>query len=165
MHAPLPARVQPARRFVVACLLSSQETLGPLLGVDGSYRDCADQLDPRQYAQLQAAVAFVLNSSYFMYLRTRGVKTTSHPVRQDVQRISDYFAKIAKAGAAEKKEKEGEGGAVATDETAGRKLDLPAAQRMIAHAQGGRVSAKKGKKKAQQQQQPEQQEQQQHKKR
>ncbi len=152
---PLAARA-PIHAAARCHLLSLQETLGPLLGVDGSYRDCADHLDPRQYAQLQAAVAFVLNSSYFMYLRTRGVKTTSHPVRQDVQRIKEYFDKIAKAGAAEKEKGDA---AAASGDQAGRKLDLPAAQRMIAHAQGSRLSAKKGNSKAQQQQQqPEQQE-------
>ena len=89
--------------------------------MEGSYRDCADQLDPKEHARLQAAVAYVLNSSYFMYLRARGLKTGSHPVRQDLLRVQNYFKKHFPQDAAE------------GDAKSRPALDVEAAARIIRH--------------------------------
>ena len=79
--------------YTVPCL-PCQEELKPVLAIEGSLRDTAEELDPVDQAKLQAGVAAVLNSAYFMFLRVRGHKATSHPVAKGMSRVGQYWKKI-----------------------------------------------------------------------
>ncbi len=118
--------------------------------MDGSFRELADQMEPKDHAQLQAAVAYVLNSAYIMYLRARGVATKTHPVKHDLKRIHEYFEKIKKHSEAAQAAQAAAAAGLTPEEAAklqrererakqgAKTLNVEVAERLIAHGTGVR---------------------------
>ncbi|KAN0009883.1 hypothetical protein ACTFIU_007193 [Dictyostelium citrinum] len=51
-------------------------------------------LTPIENAKLNIAVAYALNSLFFMYLQTQGVSPHDHPVKTELDRIKPYILKL-----------------------------------------------------------------------
>ena len=47
---------------------------------------------------MNAALAYTVNSLFFMYLKTRGVETKDHAIKSEIDRVKKYFGKIKAAG-------------------------------------------------------------------
>ncbi|KAJ3158542.1 hypothetical protein HDU86_002767 [Geranomyces michiganensis] len=60
------------------------------------------KLDLYDRAKLEVLLAFALNSLLFVYLRTEGANTKEHPVKQGLERVKEYFAKVQESGASHK---------------------------------------------------------------
>ncbi|KAJ3151359.1 hypothetical protein HDU89_002198 [Geranomyces variabilis] len=60
------------------------------------------KLDVYDRAKLEVLLAFALNSLLFVYLRTEGANTKDHPVKQGLERVKQYFAKVQEAGTSHK---------------------------------------------------------------
>ena len=76
------------------------------------------------YFQHMQGLAFAVSSLYFMMLKSKGMDTANHPIKDDLKRIKEYVARIRKLdggieGIAQKKRK------IAVDSVA--------ANRMIKH--------------------------------
>merc|ERR1712130_50142 len=45
-------------------------------------------------AKLSVAIAYALDTLYYIYLRTNGTEIKSHPVRKELERVKKYIEKI-----------------------------------------------------------------------
>mmetsp|Transcript_38820 Transcript_38820/g.62201 ORF Transcript_38820/g.62201 Transcript_38820/m.62201 type:complete len:88 (+) Transcript_38820:176-439(+) len=76
-------------------------------------------------ATLHTSLAFTINSLFHMYLKTEGVDTKNHPIKQELDRVKKYIKRV-KNLEKEKNDKHESSGAVAK-----RRVDRKAASRMI----------------------------------
>ena len=96
--------------------ISGLETLlAPLR--DTAVEDLAEQLPPLDAARLHITLAYASNALFYMYLKTQGVPTSDHPVKDELRRIREYMGRLAKAEKADsaKGGEEKEGRALAAD--------------------------------------------------
>ncbi|KAJ2538356.1 hypothetical protein EV175_006487 [Coemansia sp. RSA 1933] len=90
------------------------------------------KLTAMQRCELEALVAYSINTLFFVYLKANGVPPKEHPVMNELQRVQRYIAKINKTKAAA-----GQGESDSNDN--GRqqrpmKVDKDAADRLIRSA-------------------------------
>lgn len=89
-------------------------------------------LDTIQQAKLQVVIPYVVYDLVFVYLKTRGIDPTTHPVVTELDRVRQYFEKIKKAeGSVEKKRK-----AAVDRQAAGRFIKHALAQAQTAEHEG-----------------------------
>jgi exosome complex protein LRP1 len=112
----------------------------PLLEFDLALRDVEQQvgaltehdwstltegLSPLETARLNVTSAYALNTLFFIYLKTQGVMTSEHPVKQELERVRTYLQKAKSASGQ------------ADEHKAQSRLNTDAAKRFIAHALSG----------------------------
>ncbi|KAN0060413.1 hypothetical protein ACQY0O_007743 [Thecaphora frezii] len=97
-------------------------------GEDGADRNDDDLAGRLDSARLQVSVAYVLLDLVWIYLKTKGINPTTHPVMGELERVKSYFAKIK---AVQNRE----------NEEAHMKLDKSAAGRFIRAALSGNDSS------------------------
>jgi exosome complex protein LRP1 len=100
---------------------------------DNRYEKCYDQLASIEKAKLDVGVAYGLASLLFITLKSQGMPASDHPIKDDLNRIKKYVAKI--------KEMEQQQQPSATDE---RKVTVnpTAAKRVISHQIGSKKKTK-----------------------
>ncbi|KAJ2084146.1 hypothetical protein H4R24_000219 [Coemansia sp. RSA 988] len=69
-----------------------QTTLGPILSQP--LTDILPKLTPIQRCELEALVAYAINTLYWVYLKVNGVPPKEHPVMSELQRVQRYIEKI-----------------------------------------------------------------------
>ncbi|KAJ3328107.1 hypothetical protein HDU76_010578 [Blyttiomyces sp. JEL0837] len=104
-----------------------EEALKGLTGAD-VLDSWQSRLEPMERAKLHVVVSYALNSLMFLYLRCEGA-TKGHPVRQELNRVKEYFQKIANAGKSKQKGKKGD--------EAPMRVDQQAAKRFVKHSLAG----------------------------
>ncbi|KAJ2803880.1 hypothetical protein H4R20_002715 [Coemansia guatemalensis] len=72
-----------------------QTALGPILSQPLS--DILPKLTPIQRCELEALVAYAINTLYWVYLKVNGVPPKEHPVMDELQRVQRYIEKINRA--------------------------------------------------------------------
>ncbi|KAK2461467.1 hypothetical protein APHAL10511_005930 [Amanita phalloides] len=72
-----------------------EELLEPLFAQ--SLPETIMSLEPMQQAKLQTVLPYLVYDLLFIYLKARGVDPKSHPVIQELDRVKNYFRKIANA--------------------------------------------------------------------
>ncbi len=88
----VPSEVADALAALNGSLDLVEQQLDPLFRVDGGEleRNCAHL----ENARLQASLAYALNSLFFVYLRTKGVDVSRHPVQEEIERVKGYITKV-----------------------------------------------------------------------
>ncbi|KAJ1668117.1 hypothetical protein IW140_000717 [Coemansia sp. RSA 1813] len=95
--------------------------LGPILSQP--LGETLPKLSAMQRCELEALVAYSINTLFFVYLKANGVPPKEHPVMNELQRVQRYIEKINKT-------KNHSGGADARP----LKVDKDAADRLIRSA-------------------------------
>ncbi|PIA19222.1 hypothetical protein COEREDRAFT_20805, partial [Coemansia reversa NRRL 1564] len=72
-----------------------QTALGPILSQP--LTDILPKLTPIQRCELEALVAYSINTLYWVYLKVNGVPPKEHPVMDELQRVQRYIEKINRA--------------------------------------------------------------------
>eukprot|EP01066_Platyproteum_vivax_P010957 Platyproteum_vivax@DN4943_c0_g1_i1.p2 len=99
------------------CVDEVEDFLGSLKG--RNLEEVSKGLTDEEVGQLHAMMGFSLTSCYHMYLKLQGIDVTKHPVRQELERVKDYSAKLKEA--------------VLDKDGPALKVDTEAAGRMISH--------------------------------
>ena len=121
--AELPDDVkEPLLEFDLA-LREVEQQVGAL--TEHEWSALTEGLSPLETARLNVTSAYALNTLYFIYLKTQGVVTSEHPVKQELERVRTYLKKAKSAS-----------GQAETHKAQAR-LNTDAAKRFIAHALGG----------------------------
>eukprot|EP00658_Telonema_sp_P-2_P053599 TRINITY_DN4217_c0_g1_i5.p1 TRINITY_DN4217_c0_g1~~TRINITY_DN4217_c0_g1_i5.p1 ORF type:complete len:199 (-),score=72.29 TRINITY_DN4217_c0_g1_i5:263-859(-) len=110
------------RQQLDAALGDVEHQLGPLL--NKPLKELASELPALEAAKLHVVGAFAINTLFYVFLKTQGVDPTTHPVKQEMDRVKAYFKKIRQVA-----------GNAAT-ETQNAQLNVGAANRFIAAALG-----------------------------
>lgn len=87
------------------CKLDALESaLRPVLAAVNEVRSggAGEALPPLMQARVDATLAYALNAMFCMYLRTQGQDPTSHPVRDEMERVRAAYVRIHRLEAAEK---------------------------------------------------------------
>lgn len=84
------------------------------------------KLAPFEIAKLSIIMAYSINTLFYVYLKTQGISPSSHPVKQELERVKLYIKKLKELAEKQK----------APD----MKLNVEAANRFIAHALSAPVS-------------------------
>jgi len=58
-------------------------------------KELASSLNPLENAKLNAAMAYATYSLFYMYMKVQGLDTESHPVSRELNRVKEYFHKLA----------------------------------------------------------------------
>eukprot|EP00455_Lapot_gusevi_P015167 TRINITY_DN17654_c0_g1_i1.p1 TRINITY_DN17654_c0_g1~~TRINITY_DN17654_c0_g1_i1.p1 ORF type:complete len:205 (+),score=50.49 TRINITY_DN17654_c0_g1_i1:70-684(+) len=66
-------------------------------------KEISERAQHVETAKLNATLAYALDSLYFMYLKSVGIPTDTHPVKKELERVKVYMQKI-KAATEEQKE-------------------------------------------------------------
>lgn len=61
-----------------------------------SLTDMDATLGLKSSAELNISLAFAISSMYFMMMKTKGISTANHPIKEDLARIKQYVGKIRK---------------------------------------------------------------------
>ncbi|KAF4604791.1 hypothetical protein EYR40_003573 [Pleurotus pulmonarius] len=93
MSTKLPVRRKVAA--VDASLDQLERELEPLLSQ--SLPETLLGLETIQQAKLQTLIPYLLYDLVFIYLKTKGIDPRTHPVISELERVKQYFDKIAKA--------------------------------------------------------------------
>ena len=101
-----------------------QELAEPLQRFDKSFRNVEEMLakllkrpfrevlagmGDLEAAKMDVVLAYVLNTLFYIYLRTRGSSVTKHPVKDEIGRVKAYFLKMKKVKAELQKAVDGAG--------------------------------------------------------
>lgn len=100
-----------------------------------SLPEVRSQLGQLENAKLHSALAYTLDSLFFMYLRTRGVNPADHPVKTELDRIKKYIGKINRASKAGENATKGKAPTASSPPAA--RVDRAAAARFISSALSG----------------------------
>ncbi|KAJ2608865.1 hypothetical protein H4S08_004288 [Coemansia sp. RSA 1365] len=98
-----------------------QTALGPILSQP--LTDTLPKLTPIQRCELEALVAYAINTLYWVYLKVNGVPPKEHPVMDELQRVQRYIEKINRAKKSNNKQ-----------ESRAMRVDANAASRIIQNA-------------------------------
>jgi exosome complex protein LRP1 len=97
-----------------------EEQVGELTSRD--WAEMTQGASPLDVARLNVTSAYTLNTLFFIYLKTQGLPTTDHPVKQELDRVRQHLKKVKTvAGQVE-------------EERANSRLNADAARRFITHA-------------------------------
>lgn len=109
----------------------------PLLDFDVALREVEEQvaklterewpeltrgMSPLETARLNVTCAYTLNTLFFIYLKTQGISTSDHPVKQELERVRQYLKKVKGLTSQ------------AEEQKANVRLNAEAAKRFITHA-------------------------------
>ncbi|KAJ2502442.1 hypothetical protein GGH96_001105 [Coemansia sp. RSA 1972] len=97
-----------------------QKTLGPIL--TQPLNDLLPKLTPIQRCELEALVAYSIDTLFWIYLKVNGVPPKEHPIMKELQRVQKYIEKINRAKGSDK------------PEPRAMKVDAGAADRFIRNA-------------------------------
>ncbi|KAJ1761830.1 hypothetical protein LPJ77_000522 [Coemansia sp. RSA 2523] len=97
-----------------------QKTLGPVL--TQPLNDLLPKLTPIQRCELEALVAYSIDTLFWIYLKVNGVPPKEHPIMKELQRVQRYIEKINRAKGSDK------------PEPRAMKVDAGAADRFIRNA-------------------------------
>ncbi|KAJ2627078.1 hypothetical protein IW137_005751 [Coemansia sp. RSA 1287] len=97
-----------------------QKTLGPVL--TQPLNDLLPKLTPIQRCELDALVAYSIDTLFWIYLKVNGVPPKEHPIMKELQRVQRYIEKINRAKGSDK------------PEPRAMKVDAGAADRFIRNA-------------------------------
>ena len=86
--------VQNARR----ALDHIEQSLGPLLELDR--KQVVSSLTPLENAELNLALAYAVDSLFYVWLRSKNCATEDHPVKKELGKVKLYMDKVKKAKAA-----------------------------------------------------------------
>ncbi|ACO61105.1 predicted protein [Micromonas commoda] len=117
----LPEDVKEQLEKFEAAVQEMEEGLTPLLSADRKEMEAA--LNPLERARVHIALANAVSTLYAMYIKTVGMDPADHGISRELERVDLYKGKVDKALKL--------GGP-------NTKLDVPAAERMINAAQGGK---------------------------
>ena len=56
-----------------------------------------EKISPIEFAELNAAVAYSINSVYYMYMKVNGIEKEDHKINVELSRVKKYISKIQKA--------------------------------------------------------------------
>jgi len=73
-----------------------EKHLDPLLG-NVSLKEVSDRTSHIENAKLYSALAYTLDSLFFIYLRTKGVSPVDHPIMKELDRVKRYIDKVKNA--------------------------------------------------------------------
>ncbi|KAJ1855464.1 hypothetical protein GGH12_003433 [Coemansia sp. RSA 1822] len=97
-----------------------QKTLGPVL--TQPLNELLPKLTPIQRCELEALVAYSIDTLFWIYLKVNGVPPKEHPIMKELQRVQRYIEKINRAKGSDK------------PEPRAMKVDAGAADRFIRNA-------------------------------
>ncbi|KAJ2479669.1 hypothetical protein IWW56_002940 [Coemansia sp. RSA 2131] len=97
-----------------------QKTLGPVL--TQPLNELLPKLTPIQRCELEALVAYSIDTLFWIYLKVNGVPPKEHPIMKELQRVQRYIEKINRAKGCDK------------PEPRAMKVDAGAADRFIRNA-------------------------------
>ena len=125
--------VQNARR----ALDHIEQSLGPLLELDR--KQVVSSLTPLENAELNLALAYAVDSLFYVWLRSKNRATEDHPVKTELGKVKLYMDKVKKAKAALDEDR----GAADDDREDKRALrvDTAAGRRLIIAALAGQLPA------------------------
>ncbi|KAJ2675721.1 hypothetical protein GGH99_005898 [Coemansia sp. RSA 1285] len=107
--------------------------LGPIL--NQPLDQIVAKLTAIQRCELEALVAYSINTLFWIYLKANGVPPKEHPVINELQRVQRYIAKINKTKAAAAAETDGSARTAETgDGSRPMQVDKDAAGRLIRNA-------------------------------
>ncbi|KAJ2515247.1 hypothetical protein H4217_005291 [Coemansia sp. RSA 1939] len=107
--------------------------LGPIL--NQPLDQIVAKLTAIQRCELEALVAYSINTLFWIYLKANGVPPKEHPVINELQRVQRYIAKINKTKAAAAAETDGSARTAGTgDGSRPMQVDKDAAGRLIRNA-------------------------------
>eukprot|EP00300_Choanocystis_sp_HF-7_P013774 c18446_g1_i3.p1 GENE.c18446_g1_i3~~c18446_g1_i3.p1 ORF type:complete len:146 (+),score=30.78 c18446_g1_i3:29-466(+) len=114
----LPAELDECVGNLEKSIGALESTLSDLL--DQPMEEICPSDDPHAVARLQVSLAYALNASFFIYLKTQGVSPKDHPVKKELDRLKTYIEKLKDL------------------ESGGRKarVDVEASKRVIKHNTG-----------------------------
>jgi len=69
-----------------------EETMKPLLNT--SRAELVREMDSMETIKIDLATAFTVNSLFWSYLVLQGVDPKSHPIKQELDRVQSYMAKV-----------------------------------------------------------------------
>ena len=87
---------------------------------------------PLESARAHLLVAYTVHALYYMYLKTQGTSPAGHPVKDELDRVKRYIAKLR-----DFERREGEAAEGAAEGAPRARLDVAAAQRFVAGALRG----------------------------
>ena len=122
--------VQNARR----ALDHIEQSLGPLLELDR--KQVVSSLTPLENAELNLALAYAVDSLFYVWLRAKNCATEDHPVKKELGKVKLYMDKVKKAKAALD--------GTADDDRGDRRtlrVDVAAGRRLIIAALAGQLPA------------------------
>ena len=96
----LPAEVAQVVSDFEGQLKNIEQLVGRLQG-EPWHKICGPDTPPLDSARMHLMIAYAANSLFWIYLRTQGVKTQNHPVRQELDRIKTCLRKVKEAEAAQ----------------------------------------------------------------
>jgi HPt (histidine-containing phosphotransfer) domain-containing protein len=99
----LPLDVATAVERVHSDLEALEKTLEPMLSYS-SLSQLNSQLSTEDMLRLNTALAYSLQSLYFICMQTYGEDLQDHPIQQELERIKDYIKQVQTALAAKQKE-------------------------------------------------------------
>jgi exosome complex protein LRP1 len=59
-------------------------------------------LTPLEVARMHLMVAYTINTLFYIYLKTQGLPTANHPVREELERVKAYIRKVKEVSQAQR---------------------------------------------------------------
>ncbi|EER18603.1 conserved hypothetical protein [Perkinsus marinus ATCC 50983] len=78
-----------------AQLSSLEDHLKPLMDTD--YEELMSKMTPLEQSELNVSLAFTTASLYWMFLKTQGTDVKTHKIKDEIDRVKSYMARIKKA--------------------------------------------------------------------
>lgn len=136
----LASETQTKVAAVRSALKQVEDHLGPLLSRGSG--EVQRALTSVENAELHVALAFSIASMYFCHLHTQGIDPSSHPIKQELDRIQLYFKKL-KGKVEEIREKEEAERQLRIDQDVAKRIVQHYVRAQDAHKQKQRGSDKR----------------------
>ncbi|EER07276.1 conserved hypothetical protein [Perkinsus marinus ATCC 50983] len=78
-----------------AQLSSLEDHLKPLMDTD--YEELMSKMTPLEQSELNVSLAFTTASLYWMFLKTQGTDVKTHKIKDEIERVKSYMARLKKA--------------------------------------------------------------------
>ncbi|KAF4674118.1 DNA-binding protein c1d [Perkinsus chesapeaki] len=112
-----------------AQLSGLEEHLKPLM--DADYEEVMSKMTPLEQSELNVSLAFTTASLYWMFLKTQGTDVKTHKIKDEIDRVKSYMARIKKASEQEDVKSSTTGEAQALARKRDVVLDKEAAARIV----------------------------------
>eukprot|EP01027_Heterolobosea_sp_BB2_P010913 GEZU01015943.1.p1 GENE.GEZU01015943.1~~GEZU01015943.1.p1 ORF type:complete len:213 (+),score=75.60 GEZU01015943.1:166-804(+) len=88
----LPSEIKQEVTQFEAAVSDIEAHLKPLFAMN--LAQASEDMGPIDRAKLNLAMAYTVNTLFFMYLRAQGVNPQDHPVKDELERVKKYMNKI-----------------------------------------------------------------------
>eukprot|EP01116_Phalansterium_solitarium_P004512 TRINITY_DN15538_c0_g1_i1.p1 TRINITY_DN15538_c0_g1~~TRINITY_DN15538_c0_g1_i1.p1 ORF type:complete len:176 (-),score=35.19 TRINITY_DN15538_c0_g1_i1:68-595(-) len=73
-----------------------ESTLSPFLEIP--LVESTKGLTPQEHAKLYVALVYAIDSLFFLYLKSQGISTSNHAVKEELERVRLYMQKVKELG-------------------------------------------------------------------